>query len=85
MSGELLAGTEMDPDLLAALDDGELTQEQLRRLITFEAAQMGLTYDQAVDAAEAGTLARTLLGCDVDLLLRMVAPADAAPAVEGAG
>ena len=62
-------------DILAVLDsDGEIamTRSQLRRLITWEAEQIGLTFDQTQAAAHAGTLARTLLGCDIDLLLRVL-------------
>lgn len=60
------------PDILAALDGGELTRGQVRRLIAWEAGLMGLTFAQAVIAAAAGTLPRTVLGSDVALLLRML-------------
>lgn len=33
---------------------------------------MGLTLEQAMQQFDDGTLPRTLLGCDVDMLLRML-------------
>ena len=62
----------LDADTLAAIDDGELTRGQLRRLIAWEAGQLGLSFDEAVEMAALGTLPRTVLGADVDLLLRML-------------
>lgn len=67
-----MTATACPPDLLAALDGGELTRDQLRRLIAWEAGLMGLTFEQAVVAAEACKLPRTVLGADVDMLLRML-------------
>lgn len=64
-------GNPCPPDLLAALEYGELTRDQLRRFIAWEASQFGMTFDQAVKAAEVGALPKTALGSDVDLLLRM--------------
>lgn len=60
-------------DILAALNaEGELTQEQLRELIDWEAGQFGMTYEQAIDAAERNGLPKTALGSDVDLLVQML-------------
>ena len=71
------ATTSCPSDILAVIDsNGErsLTRDQLQRLIAWEASQMDLTFEQAVDAAEQGTLPRTALGSDVELLLRMWEP-----------
>ena len=38
-------------DLLAALEAGELTTDQLRRLIELEANRLGMTFDEAVERA----------------------------------
>jgi hypothetical protein len=59
-------------DILAAMDGGELTPDQLRHLIAWEAEQIGLTYRQATTAARDGTLPKTALGMDIDLLVRML-------------
>lgn len=75
----------LDADVLAALEAGELTQDQLRRLIVWEAGQMGLSFDQAAEQFEAGALPRTALGLDVDLLLRMYDDTAAPRAPEGEG
>lgn len=64
----------MDADLLAAIESGALTQNELIRFITYEAAEMGLSYQQALDRHKAGTLPKTARGSDVDLLFRMLTP-----------
>lgn len=63
----------MPADLLAAIESGELTQDQLRRLITHEAAQLGLTFDEAVDLACRREMPKTALGSDIELLVEMLA------------
>jgi hypothetical protein len=61
------------PELLKAMDGGELTQEQLRQLISIEAQTIGLTFEQAVDRARTGELPRTALGADIELLVMLLA------------
>ena len=72
VAAQLDAEPEMPADLLAALEAGELTMDQLRRLIAWEAGQMGLSFDEAVRRSEDGTLPKTVIGLDVDLLIRML-------------
>lgn len=67
----------MAPDLLAAIENGELTQEQLRELISYEAGLMGLDYATAVTLARHRRLPKTALGMDVELLIEMLDGEDA--------
>jgi hypothetical protein len=50
-------------------EDGELTDAQLIELITFEAEELGLTFDQAVELALARQLPKTLIGHDLQSLI----------------
>lgn len=59
-------------DVIAALGEGELTQDQLRRLIAAEAAELGLSFDEAVDLARYRELPKTALGSDIELLCEML-------------
>lgn len=80
------AETPCPPDLLVALEYGELTREQLRDFIAWEASLIGLTFEQAGAAAEVGVLPKTARGSDIEMLLRMwegEAPAAPARAQEG--
>ncbi len=61
--------SELPGDLAGAIESGSLTQEQLRRLITFEARQIGLTFDEAVGRARAGTIERGPYGASIWLLV----------------
>lgn len=82
------AETPCPPDILAALEYGELTREQLRRFIAWEASLIGLTFEQAGAAAEVGVLPKTARGSDIEMLLRMWegdATASSAQREEGAG
>lgn len=45
------------PELSRAIEAGELTQEQLRQLITIEAQVMGLSFDDAVSQARSDVAA----------------------------
>lgn len=58
------------PEPLAqAVERGMLSQEQLRELIAFEAAQIGLTFDEAVCQARDGTIERGPYGSSIWLLV----------------
>lgn len=61
------------PELSRAIEAGELTQEQLRQLITIEAQVMGLSFDDAVSQARARTLPHTALGSDIEMLVELLA------------
>ena len=62
----------MAPDLLAAIESGELTHGQLRDLIGYEAGLMGLDYETAVARARARTLPKTAIGSDIELLVELL-------------
>lgn len=59
--------------LLAALEAGHLTQEQLRILITVEAEQLQLSFDEAVKRARQNTLPQTPRGFDLQFHVLMLA------------
>ena len=65
----------MDPlprELQRAIERGQLTDEQVRELITLEAAALGLTYEEAVERAKARTLPRNHIGADLELLVQLL-------------
>jgi hypothetical protein len=57
--------------LVDAIESGELTHEQLRELIDIEAAELGLTFEEAEELARAGKLPKHGLGTSVESLLWM--------------
>jgi hypothetical protein len=64
-------------NLEAAINRGELTQDELRELIRHEAAGIGLTCAQAVQKVRRGTLRRTVAGrsfrgASLELLVSML-------------
>ncbi|ACZ37744.1 hypothetical protein [Sphaerobacter thermophilus] len=59
-------------DLLAALEAGELTTDQLRRLIELEANRLGMTFDEAVERARQDRLPRTPQGFDLQFHILML-------------
>jgi hypothetical protein len=60
--------------LCEAIERGELTEAQLRELITLEAKALGLGYEEAVLRARAGTLPeRYPLRADLELLVDLLA------------
>lgn len=65
--------TVMPAGLLMAMEQGELTPDQLRQLITIEAETIGLSFDEAVRLARARQLPRTALGADIELLVELLA------------
>jgi hypothetical protein len=60
-------------EIIQALEDGELTQAQLRELIAIEAEELGLTYDEAVKRARQHTLPHTPTGDDLRFLVLLLA------------
>jgi hypothetical protein len=61
------------PDhLLAALEEGYLTQEQLQELIAFQAARLDLEFDEAVRRAYDDTLPRNITGDDIRVLVSLL-------------
>lgn len=63
----------MPADLLAAIEgDGVLTTEQFRQLFEIEAESIGLTFDEAIAAARAGTLSRNPIGDDLKFIASII-------------
>ncbi len=61
------------PDTLReAIEKGELTEAQLRELITLEAKALGLDYAQAVQLAKERRLPKNYIGADLELLLELL-------------
>lgn len=64
---------QMPPELLAAIEgDGELTRDQFRQLFEIEAEMIGLTFDEAIAAARAGTLPRNHIGFDLRFIASVI-------------
>ena len=59
-------------ELQQAIEEGELTDDQLRELITLEAKAIGLTYEEAIKRAKDRTLPQSLLGADLELLVQLL-------------
>jgi len=60
-------------DILSAMERGEpLSDEQFRRLIDVEARAIGLTFDEAIEAARRRTLPQGPIGTDLGLLIEML-------------
>jgi hypothetical protein len=64
---------ELPTALREAIERGELTEEQLRELIAFEAQALGLDFNEAVRRAKARTLPRNYIGADLELLVDLLA------------
>jgi len=58
--------------VLDAMQSGEITPEQLRELITCEADEIGLTLEDAVEAARTGKLPRNPIGIDLEYLIDLL-------------
>ncbi len=63
---------QMSAHLQKALDEGYLTQAQLRELIEFEASQLGFTIEEAIQRSRSNSLPQTPLGFDLQLLVSML-------------
>lgn len=61
--------------LQEAIEKGELTEAQLRELITLEAEALGLDYTQAVKLARERRLPKNYIGADLELLVELLQPA----------
>lgn len=55
-----------------AIQNGELTQTQLRELIALEAQALGLDYDEAVKLAKERRLPKNPIGLDIELLIQLL-------------
>jgi len=60
-------------ELQKAIEQGELTQPQLRELIRLEAEALGLPYERALELARAHKLPRNYIGADLELLVDLLA------------
>lgn len=59
--------------LLEALESGTITDEQLRELITIEARELNLSFEDAVRLAASGGLPSGPIGTDIELLADLLA------------
>jgi hypothetical protein len=59
-------------ELQKAIEQGELTQPQLRELIRLEAEEIGLSYERAIELARARKLPRNYIGADLELLVNLL-------------
>jgi hypothetical protein len=64
--------SELPKHLLEAMERGELSDDQLHELIALEARALGLSFDQAVAAARAGSLPKNYIGTDLELLIDLL-------------
>jgi hypothetical protein len=64
--------SELPYDLVQAMDEGELTVDQLRQLIEFEGRALNLDFDEVVKRARTGDLPATTLGTDLRFLVGML-------------
>ncbi len=55
-----------------AIEQGELTDEQIRELITLDAEILGLSTDDAIRLARARRLPKTYVGADLELLVGLL-------------
>ncbi len=65
--------TPLPTDLQQAIEQGELTEAQLRELIELEAKALGLTYEEAVKKARERRLPKNYIGADLELLVQLLA------------
>lgn len=56
---------QMPPHLVAAMEHEDLTEAQLREIVAIEAAQFGLTLDEAIARARENRLPRNPRGFDL--------------------
>lgn len=66
-----LAEVQIPDTLLAALDAGELSRQQLRQLIELEARSLGLTFDEVLVRARDNALPPTPQGFDLQFHVLM--------------
>jgi hypothetical protein len=64
---------ELPISVIEAMSEGEITQEQLRQLITAEAEALSMDFDEAVSRARQGSLPKNAIGADIELLVELLA------------
>jgi len=62
----------MPADVAEAIERGDVTEDQLQRLFAYEASLIGLEYDEAVRRARDGTLPKSPIGLDLELLVELL-------------
>jgi len=62
----------LPPELQKAIEQGQLTEEQLRELITLEARELSLGYTEAVKLARERRLPKNHIGADLELLVDLL-------------
>jgi len=63
---------QMPQELIDAIEEGELSDEQFLQLITVEAAMIGLTFDEAVAGARDNTLPWNAVGMELRDLIKLL-------------
>ena len=61
-------------DIVRSMLEGEVSQEQLRRLVIIEAEEIGLTLETAVEKWKTRSLPNSCIGSDLDFLIEMLNP-----------
>ena len=67
-----MAMLRMPEHLQKGIEKGDLTKEQLRELVTWEARAIGLDYEKAVKLAKERRLPNSPIGVDIGLLLQLL-------------
>lgn len=62
----------LPPDLRKAIEQGKLTEDQLRELISLEAKALDLDYAEAVKMAREHRLPKSHIGADLELLVDLL-------------
>lgn len=62
----------LPPELQRAIENGELTEDQLKELIRLEANAIGLSLEQAITKAKNGSLPKDHIGADLELLVDLL-------------
>ena len=59
-------------ELREAIAAGNVTIDQVRELFRLEAEDLGMTFDEALAAARAGSLPHSAVGADLELLADLI-------------
>ena len=63
-------------EIQEAMEQGELSIEQLKELIRLEAHEIDLTYEQAIALEAQDALPRNLIGSDLDFIIKLLPKGD---------
>lgn len=68
----MVTATPVPTDIIEAMEQGRMTREQVQRLATIEAKELGLDFDEAVRLAHENRLPTNALGTDLLFLIQML-------------